>query len=226
MKPKICFPKIASVHDRFVATQNKKVGFAGKIIAPQTLFFAHDEIGVFSFSGPGKWCRRIELNSLFSESLLPCLEHDPQNHVTRERRDRGDQERRPSSFSRHQGGGKKARDQAGNYSPNRHFIWNNEMLEIDEDSNEEQGNKNPIGGRDRPWKLEPDGQEKKGGHEFHHEIAEGNWAATVRAAPPEKEPAYERNVVMPFELGITCRAKGAARLVHRKIERHSINADV
>src|SRR5438876_8725402 len=100
------------------------------------------------------------------------------------------------------------------------------MLEVDEDSNQEQGNENPIGQRDRPGKLEPDGKKKKGGHEFHHEVAEGNPAATASAASPEKKPAQERNVLMPLELGITRRAKGATRLVDREFERHSINADV
>src|SRR5206468_2914724 len=100
------------------------------------------------------------------------------------------------------------------------------MLEVDKCSNDEERNENPIGERDLPGKLAPDGEKKKSGQEFHREIAEGNAAATVRTAPPQKEPAQERDILIPPELLLARRAKGAARLVHRKIERHSINADV
>ena len=106
------------------------------------------------------------------------------------------------------------------------LVRNNEMLEVDECSNDEQRNEDPIRQRDLPGKVAPDGEKQETGQEFHGEVAEGDAASAVRAAPSEKKPAQERDILIPLELLLAGWAKGAPRLVHGKIEWHSINADV
>ncbi len=46
------------------------------------------------------------------------------------------------------------------------------MFEVDEDSDQQQRNENPVGDCDWPRELEPDSEKEKSRHQFHHEIAE------------------------------------------------------
>ena len=100
------------------------------------------------------------------------------------------------------------------------------MLEVDERADDEQRNENPVGDRDLPGKLEPDAQEKQRSQELDCEVAKGDPAAAIRATAAQEKPAEQWDVLIPRELFFAGRAKGTARLVHRKIERHPVNADV
>src|SRR5882724_10249026 len=83
MKPKIGGAKIALGDDGLVAMQNELVGFARKIIAPQTLFFADHEIGVVTFARPTERRRPFEFDSFLAENFFASLEHQPEQHVTK-----------------------------------------------------------------------------------------------------------------------------------------------
>src|SRR5437762_2082341 len=86
MKPKIGGAKIAVGDDCFVAMQNELVGFARKVIAPQTLFFADHEIGVVTFARPTEGRRPFEFDSFLAENFFAGLEHHPEQDVTKNSR--------------------------------------------------------------------------------------------------------------------------------------------
>jgi hypothetical protein len=73
--------EVALRQDGFVTMEDELIRFAGEIIAPQALFFAHNEVGIVAFPRPGKWRGRLELDPLFAKRLFARFEDDPQNHV-------------------------------------------------------------------------------------------------------------------------------------------------
>src|SRR5262245_50882185 len=100
------------------------------------------------------------------------------------------------------------------------------MLDIDEYSDNQERDKNPVGDRNRPWKLEPRGKKQEGGNEFYNEVAERNRGSTAGTTSPQEEPAQKRHIMVPLELLLADRTKRTPWFVYREIQRHSINANI
>src|SRR6266567_331538 len=167
------------------------------MVAPQTLFAAHHEIGVITSSFPSKRRRRIETNSFFSESDFARLQNNQKNQVTEDSREQRTNTRSDSRIGVHQSRYCQASSEPRDYPADRHPVWNNEMLKIDKSPDDEKRNKNPV--RDRHWPGEalPDCQEKKRGQQFHRKIAKCDFAPAICAAAAEHDPADQRQILMP-----------------------------
>jgi hypothetical protein len=108
-----------------------------------------------------------------------------------------------------------ARQDPNDCSADRDFVGNNEMLEVDEGGRDEERNKKPVSDRDVPRKNFPDPEKEKRGEKFDGEITEGDAGAAVRAFAAKEQPAQERDVLVPGELGLTTRAEPAVPFAGR-----------
>src|SRR5258708_4680097 len=129
------------------------------MVAPQTLFAAHHEVGVVTLSLPGKRCRRVETNSFLSKSDFARFQNNQKNQVTEDSREQGANASGDPRIRIHQSRYCQAGSEPRDYSADRYPIWNDEVLEIDKCPDDEKRNKNPV--RDRHWPGEalPDCQE-------------------------------------------------------------------
>ena len=100
------------------------------------------------------------------------------------------------------------------------------MFEIDKGGDEQDRNENPIGDGDFPRKRFPNCEKQKRGEQFDAEIAKGNSGPALGATAAQKQPANQRNILLPRNLCFADRAKRTARFFDRDIARQSINADV
>ena len=100
------------------------------------------------------------------------------------------------------------------------------MLKIDECSYDKQRDKDPVRDRYLPREPCPDRQEKKGGNQFHGEIAKRNFGPAICAATAKDHPTDQRQILVPRNRLLAVWAKRAARLVNRKFDRPAVNADV
>src|SRR5438067_1599566 len=129
-------------------------------------------------------------------------------------------------ISAHQTRHKNAANYAGNYAADCHTVWNNEMLKVDKGSYDKERNKDPVRDRYLPREPLPDPQKKKRGNQFHGEIAKSNFGAAICAATTKEEPTDQWQILMPRNWLLAVRAERPTRLVNRKIDRPTINADV
>ena len=100
------------------------------------------------------------------------------------------------------------------------------MLKIDERSDYEEGNENPVRNRHMPRKLLPDRKEQKRGDEFHREVAERNFCAAICASAAKCEPTDQRKIVMPWNRLFTLRTKRATRSIDREVNRPAIDTNI
>ncbi len=215
MESQVRGAEVAFADDRFVAMQDELVALTREVIAPQTLFFADDEIGVVAFARPGEGSRRVEPDAFLAENLFAGFENDPQNDVAENRRERRGEQGAAAAGGVHQFRHDEAGDHARHRSANGYFVGDNEVLEVDEGRGDKERDENPVSDRHRPRERFPDAKEKERGQELDGEIAEGNADAAVSAFAAQEEPAQERNVLVPLELGLARRTKRAARLIDR-----------
>src|SRR5436190_20230347 len=146
---------------------------------------------------PSKRSWSIQLYSFSAESDLSALEHDPQNHVTERGRESSAHQSGQTRIRAHQLGDDKARGNSRDCSANRDLIRNNKVFEIDKGGDEQDRNKNPIGDGDFPRKRFPNGEKQKRGEQFDTEIAKGNSGPALGATAAQKQPANQRNILMP-----------------------------
>src|SRR2546430_8393496 len=196
------------------------------MIAPQTLFAADDEIGVVFTFGPCKRRRRVETNPLSSKSDFARSQNDKKNRVAQSSREHGADARGKPRILIHQGWDCHAGNDARDYPADGHPVRNNEMFEIDECSDNEERNKNPVADRHLPREGLPDREEQKCGKKLDSEIAKSDFASAICAATPEHDPADQRQILMPGNRSFTRGAKRATGLVDRKIDRQTINTHV
>src|SRR2546423_4167237 len=168
----------------------------------------------------------VEFYSLLPERDVSAFEHDPQNDVTERGRESRADQRCETRIGAHQLRNDEAGDQSGDGAANRDLVGNNEMLEIDKGRDEQNGNEDPIGNGDLPGKKLPDREKQKRGQQFDAEIAKGNFVSAFCATAAQKQPADDRNILLPRNLGFTDGAKRTTRFFDRDIARQSINADV
>src|SRR6266404_4971465 len=100
------------------------------------------------------------------------------------------------------------------------------MLEIDKCPDDKQRNKNPVCDSHLPGEGLPDREEKKRREQFHRKVAKGDFAAAVCAATTEGDPTDQWQILMPGDRCLAHRAKRAAWLVDREIDRKTIDADI
>src|SRR6202040_2923924 len=100
----------------------------------------------------------------------------------------------------HQFRNQKAGDNSRDRAANRHLVRNDEMFEVDKWRDDKDGNENPVGDCDLPWKNSPHRQKKQGSDQFDAKITEGDLAAAVGTAPAKREPAHQRQVLAPGDL--------------------------
>ena len=100
------------------------------------------------------------------------------------------------------------------------------MLKIDKRSDDQEGNKNPVGDRHLPREHFPNCQEKERGNQFDGEIAERNFGAAICATAAKREPTEQRQVLVPGNRLLAVGTKRPARSVNREVDWPSINTDV
>src|SRR5438067_5926717 len=226
MEAQVRGAEIALADDRLVAVENELIGLAREVIAPQSLFLAHDEIGVVAFARPGKSRGRIEPDPFFAENFFAGFEHDPQNDVTEQSGKRRGEKGTAAAGGVHQLRDNETGDDAGDRPADRDFIRDNEMLEVDEGGGDEERDEDPVRDRHFPRESFPDAKKKERRQKLDGKITKGDASAAVRAFAAQEKPAQERDVLVPAELLLARRAKRAARLVYRQIEWEAIDADV
>ena len=214
------------VDSDLIALEQQPVSFAGKIIAPQTFFGAHREIGIISMLFPCEWRRHIKSNPFPSKGDLARFQDNQKDHVTKRGSQNSAKTSRESRISAHQTRHKNAANYAGNYAADCHTVWNNEMLKVDKGSYDKERNKDPVRDRHLPREPLPDPQKKKRGNQFHGEIAKSNFRAAICAPTTKEEPTDQWQILMPRNWLLAVRAERPTRLVNRKIDRPPINADV
>src|SRR5437667_4136528 len=184
------------------------------MIAPQTLFAADDEIGVVIFAfHPRKWRRRVETNPFPSESDLACLQNNQEDYVAL-----GSREQRTNTGSNprirlHQSWHGHTDNNTRDYRADSDPVRNNEMLEIDECSDDEERNKNPVADRHLPREGLPDREKQKCGKKLHREIAKSYFAPAICATTAEHDPTVQWQILMPGNPFLASRTKRAAGLV-------------
>src|SRR5262249_24555891 len=99
-------------------------------------------------------------------------------------------------------------------------------LKIDERSDDQEGNENPVRSRHLPRGALPDRKEKKCGNEFHCEIAKRNFCAAICASTAKGEPTDQRKIVMPWNRLFAIRTKRATRPIDEEIDRQAVNTNV
>src|SRR2546426_942359 len=196
------------------------------MIAPQTLFAADDEIGVVFTFCPCKRRRRVETNPLSSKSDFARFQNDQKNRVAQSSREHGADARGKPRIRIHQGWDCHAGKDACDYPADGHPVRNNEMFEIDECSDNEERNKNPVADRHLPREGLPDREEQKCGKKLDSEIAKSDFAPAICATTAEHDPADQRQILMPWNRFLASRTKRAAGLVNREIDRQTIDTDV
>ena len=100
------------------------------------------------------------------------------------------------------------------------------MLKIDERSDDQERNKNPIRNRHLPRKCLPNSKEQNRGDQFDCEIAKRNLCPTMCASTAKNQPTDQRKIVMPGNRLFALRTKRAARLIDREIDRPTVDANV
>src|SRR4029453_9555371 len=209
-----------------VAIEQESIFLAREMIAPQALFAPHYKIGVLFTFCPGKRRWSIETNPLSSKGDFARFQNDQKDRVAdrspKHGANAGSQPRIRVHQSRHRHAGNDSRDDPAN----RHPIWNDEMLKVDKCSDDEKRNENPVRDRHLQWKTLPDREEKERGEQFHSKIAKRDLAPAICTTAAEQKPADQRQILTPGDRCLASRAKRAARLVDRKIDRQTVNADV
>src|SRR6476620_6959693 len=216
----------AIVDPNFIALEQEAIFFTGKIFAPETFLSAHNEIGVVVSLSPVEWRRHVELDPFSAKSDLSCFEHDPKNHVA----ERSGQCRANTGcharMCLHQSWNNNTASHARDCSTNCDAVRNNEMFKIDESSDDQERNENPVRNRHLPREPFPDRKEKKCGDELHGEITERNFCAAICASAAKGEPADQRKIVMPWNRLFAARTKRPTRPIDGEINRPAVDADV
>src|SRR5262249_52153629 len=146
-----------------VALEQQPIFFAGKIFAPETLFGAHDEIGVVAAFYPCERRRRVELDPFSAESNLSRFQNDPENHVAERSGQRGANTGCHARICLHQSWNNDAASHSRDCSADCYPIRNDEMLKIDKRSDDQERNENPVRNRYLRRESLPDRKEKKCG---------------------------------------------------------------
>ena len=209
-----------------IALEQQSVLFPRKIVAPQTLFSAHHEIGIISALCPRERRRRVESNPFSAKSDFARFQDNQKDHITKRGREQRAKTGREPRIGSHQSRDSQTANNARGGSADCYAVWNNEMLKIDKCPDDEERHKNPVGNRHLRRETLPDRQKKKCGNQFHGEIAKRNFRAAICAATAKEKPADQRQILVPGNRLLAVRAERAPRLVNRKVDRPSINADV
>src|SRR4030095_696742 len=223
-----CHASVLAIIDlNFVALENKAIFFTREIFAPETFFSAYNEMSVVVFAFcPRKRCRTVEFDSFPAKRDLSRFENDPENHVTERSGKRGANTGCYPRICLHQSWNKHAASHAGDCSADCYAVRNDEMLKIDESSDDQERNKNPVGNRHLPGEPLTDRNEKKCGNEFHREIAERNFCAAICTPAAKHKPTDQGKIVMPWNRLFALRTKRATRPIDGEINRPAINANV
>src|SRR6266487_91374 len=214
------------VDSDLIALEQESILFPRKIIAPQAFFSAYDEISVVPAFCPreGRW--RIEPNPFSAKGHFARFQHNQEDDVSKRSREQSTKTSCEPRIGPHQSRDNQTANHARDCSADCYPVWNNEMLKSDECPYDEERNKNPVRDRHLPRKAFPSRQKKKGSNQFHGEIAERNFGATICAATAKHNPTDQRQILVPGNRPLAVRAERATRLVNRKIDRPAVNADV
>src|SRR5262249_15582112 len=175
----------------FVAVKKKAVFFTGKVFAPKALFSAYNEMSIVVVAFcPRKCCRRIEHDPFSTKSDFTCFEHDPKNHIAEGTGERGANTGRYTRIGLHQSRNNDAAGHPCDCSADGYAVRDDEMLKINERSDDQERNENPVRNRDLPREPFPDRKEKECGNEFHRKIAECNFRPAICASAAKREPTH------------------------------------
>src|SRR6185369_13117932 len=161
-----------------------------EICVTQTFLSSDDEIGVVAVFCPRERCRPVELDPFSAKGNLTRFEHDPENHVAERSGQRSANAGGHARICLHQSWNNNAASHTRDCSADCYAVWNNEMLEIDESTDDQERNKNPVRNCNLQREPLPNREEKKRGNEFYCEIAKRNFCLAICASPAEREPTY------------------------------------
>src|SRR6266704_5651996 len=119
------------VDSDLIALEQQSILFPRKIIAPQTFFTAHHEIGIIPALCPRERRRRVESNPFSSKSDLARFQDNQKDHVTKRGGENSAKTGRESRIGAHQSRYNNTANYAGDDATDCYPVWNNEMLEID-----------------------------------------------------------------------------------------------
>ena len=181
----------AIINLNFIALEQQTIFFTREIFAPETFFSAYNEMSVIIVAFcPREGRGSVELDSFSAKRDFTRFKNDPKNHVAERCSQRSANTSCHARICLHQSWYNDTASHTHDCSADCYAVWNNEMLKIDESSDDQERNENPVCNRHLPRELLPDRKEKKCGDEFHCEIAKRNFRPAICASAAKREPTH------------------------------------